>query len=879
MNNKKKKRLIRLIVLGVVLLLLAAFAFVLYKVYTVNDNVNYGEAPEVLFADEDAKAVTMENERLLFEMDPQTTHFTLTDKKTGKVWYSNPTNWAEDTEYAKIQKNREFLASTVSIVYSSFGADIEWNNYTYSIANRNFNIINQEDGSVRVDYAIGQIERVYNFPTVLTEERFKDFSDKMGKKNSKLVSKLYSKKDPAKLKEDELKQLEEQYPTVRDHVLYVAKADMSIKQKGDLEGYFADAGYTAEDLEIDNANKVETGITSNGPIFNLSVLYRLDENGDFVVSVPYDSIRCGTSEPLSAISVLPMFGAADLKTDGYMFVPEGGGSIIRYNNHKIKQATYVTNVYGMDYARITNEAKTENRTALPVFGMGQGDGSFICVIEEGDAFASIMADISEKISSYNEVYAKYNVIHYDKFKVSGGGTEPFYMYEKEIPKATIVQRYRFIEGDSYVDMAHSFRSYLQEKYGEDLDVSASEDMPVNVELVGAINKTQVKAGLPIDSVVPVTTFDQADEIIDELKAVGVKDLSVRMTGWSNGGVRQKVLTSVNTVRELGGDKKMDELIQSAKEKGVDLYFDGITCFAYDSGILEGFIPASNAARYTTREQVKLYPFDIITFRQSDWMDSFYLVRPEFAEKCAENLIRDLNGHNAAGIAFRDIGRLISGDYYSRNTVTREEVKKMESAILDTAASTMKISIKSGNMYALPYADIVTDMDLAGNSYAILDESVPFYQIVLHGLKDYTGEAINLAGDWHTALLRCAEFGSGLNFTFMKEDTMILQDSAYSCYTSAAYDRWKDEILPLIAQYQQDMSGLNRQSIIGHRHVSEDVSETYYEDGSCVYVNYGSQDFTVNGTLIPARSYVRGSYSVLPADAEGIDTESEGGIAE
>ena len=31
---------------------------------------------------------------------------------------------------------------------------------------------------------------------------------------------------------------------------------------------------------------------------------------------------------------------------------------------------------------------------------------------------------------------------------------------------------------------------------------------------------------------------------------------VRMTGWSNGGVRQKVLTSVRTLGELGGEKEI-----------------------------------------------------------------------------------------------------------------------------------------------------------------------------------------------------------------------------------------------------------------------------------------------------------------------------------
>ena len=867
MDRKRKKLLIRLVIAALILIAVAALVYLFWQIYKPTEEQNYnGEAEILYYEDEGKKAYTMENEQLKFEMDPETTHFKLTEKKTGKVWYSNPQKWADD-KLAPIQKNREFLASTLSVVYSSFGADIEWNNYTYSIQNKNYAIEQPDDSSIRVKYTIGQIERVYQIPQAISEERFNAFSTAMGKKNSKLVGKMYSKKDPSKLKDSEKEELLAQYPGLANGTIYVMKSDLSIKQKGDLEGYFADANYTAEDLEIDNMNLVQSEQKVNGPVFNIDIVYSLDkETGDFIVKVPYESIRCSADEPLVAVSVLPMFGAADLETDGFIFVPEGGGSIIRYNNHKIKQATYVTNLYGMDYAKMAEEAKTENRTALPVFGMGQEDGSFICIIEEGDAFASITADISEKISSYNEVYAKYSVIHYDKFKVTGASNNPFYMYEVKIPDCVITQRYRFTDGNDYVAMAHSFRSYLLERYADVLTGDkVGTEIPVNVELVGAINKTVPKAGLPVDSVIPVTTFEQAGEIMDELLSNGVKDLSVRMTGWSNGGVNQTVLTKVSTESVLGGNKGMKSLIAKAKDNGVDLYFDGITCFAYDSNLFDGFIPYMHAARFTTREQVELWSFDIVTFQRSTWMDKFYLVKPSYAAQCAENLIENLAENGAAGVAFRDIGRLLSADYYHRDTVTREEVKQMNVETLRSALDKgLKVSVKAGNLYAVPYADLITDMELSGNSYAILDEDVPFYQIVLHGLKDYTGEPINMAGDWKTALLECAEFGSGLNFTFMKADTILLQDSAYSCYTSAGYDRWKDEVIPVIIEFQNTMEGLNGVSIIGHRNLREQLTATYYEDGSCVYVNYSNFDREVDGVSVPARSYVR-TVTEMPED--------------
>ena len=164
-------------------------------------------------------------------------------------------------------------------------------------------------------------------------------------------------------------------------------------------------------------------------------------------------------------------------------------------------------------------------------------------------------------------------------------------------------------------------------------------------------------------------------------------------------------------------------------------------------------------------------------------------------------------------------------------------------------------IKEGYEYAMPYADIITDMDLAGISYSIIDANVPFYQIAIHGAVSYTGKPINLSSDWHTELLRCAEYGAGLNFTFMAKDTRILQDTNHTGYYGAYYDAWDEEAMAVISAYQTAMAGLGNQAIVGHRILDSDITATTYENGATVYVNYSSADYTYGGVTIPARSYI------------------------
>ena len=816
------------------------------------------DPPTISYFEDSGLNLTLENEHLAFVMDPATTQFTLTEKETGRVWTSNPADAAQDK--VALSLNRDTLGSTLIVTYTTSGGEVSMNNYTYSIQNQTYDIQKPDDQTIRVDYAVGQIERIFLIPTAITKDRYTEITDRMSKSTKKKLASNYTLIEPEKLdKRADKDELIENYPSITEQALYILKSDTSTNNKGKIEQYFEEAGYTQEDYEIDQALAVNTK-TNSGPVFNISMIYRLDGE-DLLVEIPYEEIRYKAEYPITYLSPLPMFGAAGLEEEGYHFIPEGGGAIIEYTNGKLSQSPYYANLYGWDYAVQRKEAVSETRNAYPVFGGTHDGGSFLCILEGASSYGGVNADISGRYNSYNTVYAKYNVLHAEQYNVSAKTAQLVYIYEKHIPQDTIRQRYRFIDSTRYADLANAYGDYLRANHPELAESLASEEMPVHVELIGAINKNVVKFGIPVDSVVATTTFDQAAAIVEELSDQDIRNLNIRMTGWSNGGVRQKVLTKVRTLGELGGDGKLKTLIETAKARNVSLSLDGVTCFAYHSGLFDGFLAFRDAARYATREQIHLYPYDIVTYQTADWMDDYYLTRPLYAKKNASNLISALKSRSAAGIAFRDIGSLLSADYYPKDLFTREQVKQMHLETMREAAENgLKVTIKEGNDYAVPYADLITDMNLTGQAYAIIDERIPFYQIALHGMKDYTGEAINLSGDYQTMLLECAEYGAGLNFTFMAADTRVLQDSTYSCYTSSGYAYWKDQVIPMIQRYQREMRGLNQVRITDHVRLAEEVTKTVYADGTAVYVNYGSEDYRAGGVQIPARDYVveRGS---------------------
>ena len=109
--------------------------------------------------------------------------------------------------------------------------------------------------------------------------------------------------------------------------------------------------------------------------------------------------------------------------------------------------------------------------------------------------------------------------------------------------------------------------------------------------------------------------------------------------------------------------------------------------------------------------------------------------------------------------------------------------------------------------------------------------------------------------WQTALLRCAEYGAGLNFTFMAGSGQLLQDSLYSGYFGANWSAWAEEAGALMEAYQRDMAGLNRAAIVGHEQPAPGIAVTAYEGGKRVLVNYTGADYSLGGVTVPARSYL------------------------
>lgn len=796
-----------------------------------------------------AQTYSIENDNLRLEIDATTTQFTVTQKSTGKIWYSNPVGLQDDPIALAKEKNN--MMSPFLLKYSTEnGTDDIYDVYTNSVK-RNFYNVEKNGNAITVNYTIGQMDREYIMPLAIYGKDLATWTDQLSKSKANTVLRAYRKFNYEQIRsESERNAMVEKYPELENDDVYIIFENAQTFLKVQVEKILSEIGYTYDDYLV-HKEIYKENVIKEVPAFNLSVTYTLNGD-DLIVTVPFDDIAYRNKYPITQLSVLPYFGAGSSTDEGYLLIPEGGGSVINFNNGKTKQTGYYADCYGWDYATDRLAVITETKTAFPVFGVSNPDGSFISIIKDGAEYAGVTAEIAGKLGSYNYVRADYKMLHREQFEITARNTSAQYSYEPYLPQGEkLTQIYRFVESSSYVDMAKAYRNYL---FG-DADAKKVDNVPLTVEIIGAIEKIQQVAGMPVTKPFALTKYKEASTIIEEIIASGMPNTRFKLSGFINGGIKQTMLNKTKFIRALGGKNAFNKMTQSANQNGAKLYLDASVQTAYRSGLAQGFFKYRDAARFASDELCELHEYSPIWYGKLKEKDSYFLLKPSLAVSASDKLMQTAQKYNLAGVSFRDTGSILSADYNDKTLVSRASSRAMQ---VDTMQKindeNLGIIINYGNDYALKNVDVVTNMPLRGNSYAIIDYFVPFYQIALHGHVDYATEPVNLSADRSQTILESAEAGASLYFSFMKASETQLHDTNYTEFYSASFDAWKERFVALYNEYNKEMSKVYNSEIDGHCFLTEQVTETTYENGYSVVVNYGYVDFAYAGDTIPARGY-------------------------
>ena len=771
-----------------------------------------------------------------------TAAFAVKDMRDDHIWYSNPADREQD-QIAQ-GENKGLLHAQLSLTYfNPTGHITRLDSYKDSVAKEQVEFVAVDNG-IKVIYTFGNASKgIEQLPGRISKERFESL--------------ILNKIDDEKTKKDFAKR----YKLIEEEDLYERRdASFPAVILNRTVALLKEIGYTEEDLATDYAEHFgeSEDVEQSYPFFIVPMLIQLESDG-LSVKIIGEEIEYNEVYPLSKLHVLPFFGAANQDQSGYMLVPDGSGALIELNNGKSNYQPYSAHVYGKDEAVFTRaDSLTSETIKLPVFGMKQGDHAFFTVIEEGDGLATIEADVSGRLNSYNSVYSAFLIKEAGEVTLAGGNrSNTVYIFQKGKFQEDISLKYFFLSGAtaSYAGMAQMYQQYLKVKAGL-IQLESAANLPFYLELTGSIWKRKTILGVPYKALEPLTTFEEAEEIVDAFLDQGIEHLNVRYTGWFNEGANHKIPKSIQVDKKVGGSKGFNALKANLANKQVGFYPDVAFSTVYRDTI--GFNPTKDASRFINRKVAEVYPINPATYRRDLVNRSpYYLLSPQKLGSYVDGFEKDYAKFNLPSLALRDLGDKLHSDYREKKVVNREQTKKIVTEQLDKLAKSQPdLMIVGGNGYALPYTQSILHAPLTSSGFNITDKSVPFYQMVIHGYIDYAGQPVNLSSDQSVKyqMLRALETGTNVYFSLFYEDAAIIKESEFNHLYSAHYRLWLDEAVEMYKEVNDVLKDVRTEPITAHRELVPGVYETTYGKDYMILINYNQQAVTAEGHRVSAESY-------------------------
>ena len=342
---------------------------------------------------------------------------------TGQILFTNPydVGTSSATDSIKYQ-----LLSQIIIKYTDNGKEREFTSYEYASMRDQITVKNIKNG-IRVEYIIGREEARHLVPRVIENSRFRekllgpmleyygldknlnisseDVVDENGNVTQKgMTEEEYSATVPfalrqliayyggrdgmksiARQKTDSLKEkLIQTYPVLKkkpDMEFWVFDGTASSTQLEKQENMIRTAApdYSYEDMDYDHQLTEYESNETNPPVFKMALEYTLEDDG-FTVRLPVNGLSYNeTLYQLTSISVLPYMGCGNNTYDGYVFYPDGSGTLFAMEDMPNTTTSVSSKVYGVDYAYHQLTGTYQQTVRYPAFGIVENTRYYDCM--------------------------------------------------------------------------------------------------------------------------------------------------------------------------------------------------------------------------------------------------------------------------------------------------------------------------------------------------------------------------------------------------------------------------------------------------------------------------------------------------------------------
>lgn len=539
------------------------------------------------------------------------------------------------------------------------------------------------------------------------------------------------------------------------------------------------------------------------------------------------------------ITVMGSFGADSDKEDGYFVVPDGSGALIRFNNSRTADTNaYVQTVYGADITTVpaTRSADTQ-QIYLPIYAIVKQDNALLVIAEKSDSNAYITAKVSGQSNSiYNFCHFTFVLRNTDTFYMSGNSTDKFTVFEQGDIKSDdiVLKYYPIVKKDvSYIDVAEKYRDYLMQNGLEPKKSSSS----AYINLYGGAEKKKNIFGIPMTVKQSITDYNQAVEIISELKNKGADNLVVSYKNWTDDGMENKIDTSAEPSGTLGGKSGFNELVDSIRMNNF-LFYPTSDNRNFVSG--NGYNSLNSTCIRVSGQYSRIVSYDRAYGIPDGFSKNKSLLSPEYFNEVFTETAENYNKSNLTGISTAALTTSLYGDY-GREKISRFNAMELtENALQNLSGSlTDGILADGANAYALPYVSHIINMPTESSRFDIFSEDVPFCQIVLHGIIPYTSTAVNSSPNPTEKLLKSVAMGCLPCYDIIAEETNVLKNTELDIYYYANAEGWLDNIAEQYCNLKPLYERIADCTITDYN-ADSDIITTTYSDGTVTKVNLDSQ---------------------------------------
>lgn len=590
------------------------------------------------------------------------------------------------------------------------------------------------------------------------------------------------------------------------------------------------------------------------------------QNGKLAVRVPAGNIVDNPNCRLISFQLLPYLGAASREQEGYLLLPDGHGSLTHFNNGKNSGGPINLSIYCDDQSEILLSSVIDKKTAMfPMYAMVNAKGgkspgyTLLANAVKGEFGGQITAYVSGRETSYNTAF--FTFVH------RGNGTVSLLdrtWAEVDISSVTPMTsgasdyevEYTLLDegASTLAGVAKAYRSILQNAGAGQIRRSQAS---LHLNIYQSVRKKKQFAGIPYTTTVPLTTFSQVEDMVDQLQTEGVSRIQAVLKGIDNDGAGYgKIDTKASVSYAVGGEKGLKAL---SDRDGLTVYpeFNLLELYTNGNG-LHRFLDTAVNISY---KDIKKYTYKLSTYEKDITKPIRTLVKVECIPGIANALKKSVTAKHITSFSIGCDAGIVYTDL-SQNAFGMNRTGDLMKGALQSLSKGMSVTADQPMGYAIPYITAAQSLPMISNGFYASDYTVPLIPLILDGVVDYTLPPVNLAGDMQREILLSIESKSSLLFQTMAADYQEIKDTELNGLYSASFAGWKEKIVASQRYIEDALDGLWDQAITDYTIISKDVRVITYENNETIVINYGKQPYTYGGIKISACSYKRMAKAVL-----------------